>query len=60
MAVALIGDPPIVFLDEPTSGLDPIARKRIWTLLTRYRDAGRTMVLTSHRFVYGILLLSQL
>ncbi len=48
-AIALIGDPPIVFLDEPTTGMDPMARRLLWDTLTRVREAGKTLVLTSHR-----------
>ncbi len=50
-AIALIGDPPIVFLDEPTTGMDPMARRLLWDTLTRVREAGKTLVLTSHRLV---------
>ena len=48
-AIALIGDPPIVFLDEPTTGMDPVARRLLWDTLSKVRDSGRTLVLTSHR-----------
>ena len=50
-AIALVGDPPIVFLDEPTTGMDPVARRLLWDALTKFRESGRTLVLTSHRFV---------
>ena len=48
-ALALIGDPPIIFLDEPTTGMDPVARRRTWDVLSRVRASGQTLVLTSHR-----------
>lgn len=47
--VALVGDPPLVLLDEPTSGMDPVARRVLWDVLTSVRDAGRSIILTSHR-----------
>lgn len=46
--VALVGDPPLVLLDEPTSGMDPVARRVLWDVLTSVRDAGRSIILTSH------------
>jgi ABC-2 type transport system ATP-binding protein len=48
VALALVGDPEIVFLDELTSGLDPQARRIIWELVTRLRDEGRTIFLSTH------------
>lgn len=47
-AMALIGDPPIVFLDEPTSGVDPVARRNLWSVLTSIQKSGQSVVLTSH------------
>lgn len=49
-AMALIGDPVIVFLDEPTSGVDPVARRKLWNVLARCQKAGQSIVLTSHRY----------
>ncbi|KAG7167085.1 ATP-binding cassette sub-family A member 3-like 1 [Homarus americanus] len=46
--VALVGDPPLVLLDEPSSGMDPVARRLLWDVLTSVRDAGRSIILTSH------------
>ncbi|XP_017298172.1 ABC transporter A family member 9-like [Diaphorina citri] len=48
-AMALIGDPPLVFLDEPTSGVDPISRHRLWAVLSQIQKTGQSIVLTSHR-----------
>ena len=48
MAVALIGDPKIIFLDEPTSGMDPFSRRHLWSLLFKERRHGRCIVLTTH------------
>lgn len=50
LAAALVGDPQVAFLDEPTAGLDPHARRSTWELLRRQRDAGRTLVVTTHSF----------
>merc|ERR1711962_1289815 len=47
-AIALVGDPRIVFLDEPTSGMDPGSRRFLWdTILRRVRE-GQSVILTSH------------
>ena len=48
IARALIHDPPVLLLDEPTVGLDAHARRKVWELIRRLRDEGRTIVLTSH------------
>lgn len=47
-ALALIGDPSVIFLDEPTAGMDPGAKRNLWDVLSRVRDTGTTIVLTSH------------
>ncbi|XP_077866667.1 phospholipid-transporting ATPase ABCA3-like [Saccoglossus kowalevskii] len=47
-AIAVVGNPPIVFLDEPTSGMDPKARRFLWNALTALMRGGRSIVLTSH------------
>jgi ABC-2 type transport system ATP-binding protein len=47
-ALALAGDPELVFLDEPTTGLDVEARRLIWAEVRRLSAAGRTVVLTTH------------
>jgi ABC-2 type transport system ATP-binding protein len=48
LACALVGDPEILFLDEPTTGLDPQARRQLWQLIIDFKQAGRTIVLTTH------------
>jgi ABC-2 type transport system ATP-binding protein len=48
MATALVGDPELLFLDEPTTGLDPQARRHLWDLVEGLREAGRTIILTTH------------
>lgn len=47
-AVALVGDPPVVFLDEPTTGMEPGARRFLWNNLLAMVQEGRSVVLTSH------------
>jgi ABC-2 type transport system ATP-binding protein len=48
LAVALLGDPAIVFLDEPTSALDPVGRSDVRALIERLRARGTTVFLNSH------------
>jgi ABC-2 type transport system ATP-binding protein len=48
VALALIGDPDIVFLDEPTTGFDPAARRSAWSVIAGLRDLGKTIFLTTH------------
>lgn len=47
-AVALIGNPVVVYLDEPTTGMDPGAKRHLWNMVNRIRSNGTTVVLTSH------------
>ncbi|GLH06154.1 Multidrug resistance protein homolog 65 [Gryllus bimaculatus] len=47
-AMALIGNPPLVFLDEPTSGVDPLSRRNLWNSLIMLQKTGQSIVLTSH------------
>jgi ABC-2 type transport system ATP-binding protein len=48
LALGLIGDPRLLFLDEPTTGFDPGARRDAWQIVRHLRDAGTTIVLTTH------------
>lgn len=48
LALALVGDPELVFLDEPTTGFDPAARRGAWDVVRRLQDLGTTVVLTTH------------
>ncbi|MCA0252690.1 MAG: ABC transporter ATP-binding protein [Actinobacteria bacterium] len=48
LAGAIVGRPWLVFLDEPTAGLDPHARRSVWQLIARLREAGVAVVLTTH------------
>eukprot|EP00798_Chlamydomonas_sp_ICE-L_P019212 gene19212-25829_t len=47
VAMALMGDPQVVFLDDPTSGMDPISKRQVWDLLVAYKK-DRVLVLTTH------------
>jgi ABC-2 type transport system ATP-binding protein len=47
-ALALAGDPDLVFLDEPTTGFDPEARMRCWAAIENLRRLGKTVLLTTH------------
>lgn len=49
LACAVVGRPEVVFLDEPSAGLDPQARLAVWDLVRELRDAGTTIVLTTHQ-----------
>lgn len=51
-ALALIGNPPVIYLDEPTAGIDPVAKRHLWSVITKLRAQGTTIILTSHR--YGV------
>jgi ABC-2 type transport system ATP-binding protein len=48
MAVALAGDPRVLFLDEPTTGFDPGARRSAWETIKGLAGLGKTIFLTSH------------
>jgi ABC-2 type transport system ATP-binding protein len=48
LALALVNDPELVLLDEPTVGLDAMLRRDIHSLIERFREEGRTVVLTTH------------
>jgi ABC-2 type transport system ATP-binding protein len=47
-ALALVGDPELVFLDEPTTGFDPAARRAAWGVIRSLKELGKTVVLTTH------------
>ncbi|MBV8385666.1 MAG: ABC transporter ATP-binding protein [Acidimicrobiia bacterium] len=48
VALALIGDPELIFLDEPTTGFDPSARRAAWEVVAGLRELGKTVFLTTH------------
>jgi ABC-2 type transport system ATP-binding protein len=48
LALALVGDPDLIFLDEPTTGFDPAARRQAWSTLRSLCDLGKTIFLTTH------------
>jgi ABC-2 type transport system ATP-binding protein len=47
-ALALVGDPELIFLDEPTTGFDPAARRAAWDVVRTLRELGKTVLLTTH------------
>jgi ABC-2 type transport system ATP-binding protein len=48
VALALVGDPELIFLDEPTTGFDPSARRAAWDVVAGLRSLGKTVFLTTH------------
>lgn len=52
--IALIGGPPVIFLDEPSTGMDPVARRLLWDAVTRTRESGKAIIITSHRSALNI------
>jgi ABC-2 type transport system ATP-binding protein len=48
LALALVGDPDLLFLDEPTTGFDPQARRHAWSTIRALCDLGKTIFLTTH------------
>ena len=48
VALALIGDPELIFLDEPTTGFDPSARRAAWEVIAGLKQLGKTVFLTTH------------
>lgn len=48
LALGLVGAPEVLFLDEPTVGFDPEARRQAWSIVRDLRDAGTTVLLTTH------------
>jgi ABC-2 type transport system ATP-binding protein len=48
LALALVGEPDLIFLDEPTTGFDPAARRQAWSTIRSLCDLGKTVFLTTH------------
>jgi ABC-2 type transport system ATP-binding protein len=48
LALALVGDPDLIFLDEPTTGFDPAARRQAWSTVRSLCELGKTIFLTTH------------
>jgi ABC-2 type transport system ATP-binding protein len=48
LALALVGDPELIFLDEPTTGFDPAARRAAWETIRSLKGLGKTVLLTTH------------
>jgi ABC-2 type transport system ATP-binding protein len=48
LALALVGDPDLIFMDEPTTGFDPQARHAAWEMIRGLRALGKTILLTTH------------
>jgi len=48
VAIALAGDPELLFLDEPTTGFDPSARRNAWEMVKNLTSIGKTIWLTTH------------
>jgi ABC-2 type transport system ATP-binding protein len=48
LALGMIGGPEVLFLDEPTTGFDPSARRGAWQIVRDLREAGTTIMLTTH------------
>ena len=48
VAIATIGNPPVVFLDEPSAGMDPNARKNMWEVVNRIKRQKCSIILTTH------------
>src|SRR5438067_1123038 len=48
VAIAIVGDPDLIFLDEPTTGFDPSARREAWNMIEGLKGLGKTIFLTTH------------
>ena len=48
LALALVGNPELIFLDEPTTGFDPAARRQAWETIRGLRELGTSILLTTH------------
>ncbi|XP_047389769.1 phospholipid-transporting ATPase ABCA3-like [Sciurus carolinensis] len=47
-AIAIMGKSSVVFLDEPSTGMDPVARRLLWNTVTKTRESGKAVIITSH------------
>ncbi|XP_054308562.1 phospholipid-transporting ATPase ABCA3-like [Pongo pygmaeus] len=47
-AIALMGRSSVIFLDEPSTGMDPVARRLLWNTVTKTRESGKAIIITSH------------
>ena len=47
-SLAIIGNLSVIFLDEPTTGMDPATKRNLWNVVIQSREAGKSIVLTSH------------
>jgi ABC-type multidrug transport system ATPase subunit len=59
IAIALVGDPKVVFLDEPTTGLDPENRRNLWDILVQSKGK-RAVILTTHSMEEADVLCSRI
>lgn len=48
LGIALLTDPEILIMDEPTVGIDPVLRQEFWDYFKKFRDEGKTIILTTH------------
>jgi ABC-2 type transport system ATP-binding protein len=48
LALALVGEPELIFLDEPTAGFDPAARRQAWSTIRSLCELGKSIILTTH------------
>jgi len=48
VAIACIGNPPVVFLDEPSAGLDPDARRKMWKVINAIKQKKTSLIFTTH------------
>ncbi|XP_058456304.1 phospholipid-transporting ATPase ABCA3-like [Malaya genurostris] len=47
-ALALLGNPDVIYLDEPTTGMDPGSKRHLWNVILRIKETGKSIILTSH------------
>ena len=50
MAIAILGNPPLIFLDEPSTGVDPMAKRFMWSIISQITTQRKnsTVILTTH------------